>query len=93
MKTVLFIVWLLRSDFQANLNSACIKSMPLKSTIFFFQLLYTTVLVLCYVIYFTKLLGSAESNKQQALPISRMTDLLPSVTRRRVSNTLYLLSF
>uniref|UniRef100_M3YZE8 Protein RFT1 homolog n=2 Tax=Mustela putorius furo TaxID=9669 RepID=M3YZE8_MUSPF len=47
------------------------------------QLLYTTVLVLCYVIYFTKLLGSAESNKQQALPISRMTDLLPSVTRRR----------
>ncbi|XP_044109325.1 protein RFT1 homolog isoform X2 [Neovison vison] len=47
------------------------------------QLLYTTVLVLCYVIYFTKLLGSAESNKQQSLPIFRMTDLLPSVTRSR----------
>ncbi|XP_047547867.1 protein RFT1 homolog isoform X1 [Lutra lutra] len=47
------------------------------------QLLYTTVPVLCYVIYFTKLLGSAESSKQQTLPVSRMTDLLPSVTRNR----------
>ncbi|XP_045847694.1 protein RFT1 homolog isoform X2 [Meles meles] len=47
------------------------------------QLVYTAVLVLCYVIYFTKLLGSAESSKQQTLPISRMTDLLPSITRSR----------
>ncbi|XP_064130461.1 protein RFT1 homolog isoform X2 [Loxodonta africana] len=44
------------------------------------QLFYTTVLVLCYVIYFMKLLGSSESTKQQTLPISRMTDLLPSIT-------------
>ncbi|KAM9592801.1 man(5)GlcNAc(2)-PP-dolichol translocation protein RFT1 isoform 1-T1 [Trichechus inunguis] len=44
------------------------------------QLFYTTVLVLCYVIYFMKLLGSPESTKQQTLPVSRMTDLLPSIT-------------
>ncbi|KAB1264539.1 Protein RFT1-like protein [Camelus dromedarius] len=47
------------------------------------QLSYTTVLVLCYVIYFTKLLGSPESTKQQALPVSRMTDMLPRITRSR----------
>uniref|UniRef100_A0A673UM78 Protein RFT1 homolog n=1 Tax=Suricata suricatta TaxID=37032 RepID=A0A673UM78_SURSU len=47
------------------------------------QLLYTAVLVLCYVIYFTKLLGSSESTKQQTLPVSRMTDLLPNITRNR----------
>nr|XP_031542278.1 protein RFT1 homolog isoform X2 [Vicugna pacos] len=47
------------------------------------QLFYTTVLVLCYVIYFTKLLGSPESTKQQALPVSRMTDMLPRITRSR----------
>uniref|UniRef100_G3QL08 Protein RFT1 homolog n=1 Tax=Gorilla gorilla gorilla TaxID=9595 RepID=G3QL08_GORGO len=45
------------------------------------QLFYTTVLVLCYVIYFTKLLGSPESTKLQTLPVSRITDLLPSITR------------
>ncbi|CAK7294348.1 man(5)GlcNAc(2)-PP-dolichol translocation protein RFT1 isoform X1 [Vulpes vulpes] len=45
------------------------------------QLFYTALLVLCYVTYFTKLLGSSESTKQQALPVSRMTDLLPSITR------------
>ncbi|XP_065789564.1 man(5)GlcNAc(2)-PP-dolichol translocation protein RFT1 isoform X4 [Muntiacus reevesi] len=50
------------------------------------QLSYTTVLVLCYVIYFAKVLGSPESAKQQALPVSSMTDLLPSMTRSRVSN-------
>ncbi|XP_006892352.1 PREDICTED: protein RFT1 homolog [Elephantulus edwardii] len=44
------------------------------------QLFYTTVLVLCYVIYFTKLLGSPEYSKRQTLPISRMTDLLPTIT-------------
>ncbi|KAB0364571.1 hypothetical protein FD754_008727 [Muntiacus muntjak] len=47
------------------------------------QLSYTTVLVLCYVIYFAKVLGSPESAKQQALPVSSMTDLLPSMTRSR----------
>ncbi|XP_055238641.1 man(5)GlcNAc(2)-PP-dolichol translocation protein RFT1 isoform X2 [Gorilla gorilla gorilla] len=45
------------------------------------KLFYTTVLVLCYVIYFTKLLGSPESTKLQTLPVSRITDLLPSITR------------
>ncbi|KAJ8788054.1 hypothetical protein J1605_022615 [Eschrichtius robustus] len=45
------------------------------------QLFYTAVLVLCYVIYFTKLLGSPESAKQQVLPVSRMTDMLPNITR------------
>ncbi|XP_004464502.2 man(5)GlcNAc(2)-PP-dolichol translocation protein RFT1 isoform X5 [Dasypus novemcinctus] len=44
------------------------------------QLFYTTFLVLCYIIYFTKLLGSPESTKQQTLPVSRMTDLLPNIT-------------
>ncbi|KAM9075067.1 man(5)GlcNAc(2)-PP-dolichol translocation protein RFT1 [Megaptera novaeangliae] len=47
------------------------------------QLFYTAVLVLCYVIYFTKLLGSPESAKQQVLPVSRMTDMLPNITRNR----------
>ncbi|XP_021550920.1 protein RFT1 homolog [Neomonachus schauinslandi] len=47
------------------------------------QLLYTAVLVLCYVTYFTKLLGSSESTKQQTLPVSRITDLLPNITRSR----------
>ncbi|KAI4553799.1 hypothetical protein MJT46_015979 [Ovis ammon polii x Ovis aries] len=47
------------------------------------QLFYTTVLVLCYVIYFAKILGSPESAKQQALPVSSMTDLLPSMTKSR----------
>ncbi|TKC41522.1 hypothetical protein EI555_020117, partial [Monodon monoceros] len=47
------------------------------------KLFYTAVLVLCYVIYFTKLLGSPESAKQQVLPVSRMTDLLPTITRSR----------
>nr|KAF6475940.1 RFT1-like protein [Rousettus aegyptiacus] len=45
------------------------------------QLFYTAVLVLCYVIYFKKLLGSPESTKQQTLPVSRMTDLLPNIPR------------
>ncbi|XP_030780873.1 protein RFT1 homolog isoform X3 [Rhinopithecus roxellana] len=45
------------------------------------QLFYTTVLVLCYVTYFTKLLGSPESTKLQTLPVSRITDLLPNITR------------
>ncbi|XP_069874629.1 man(5)GlcNAc(2)-PP-dolichol translocation protein RFT1 isoform X1 [Dipodomys merriami] len=47
------------------------------------QIFYTTVLVLCYVIYFTKLLSSPESTKQQTLPVSRITDLLPNITRSR----------
>uniref|UniRef100_A0A452ER35 Protein RFT1 homolog n=1 Tax=Capra hircus TaxID=9925 RepID=A0A452ER35_CAPHI len=47
------------------------------------QLFYTIVLVLCYVIYFAKILGSPESAKQQTLPVSSMTDLLPSMTKSR----------
>ncbi|XP_035308252.1 protein RFT1 homolog isoform X2 [Cricetulus griseus] len=47
------------------------------------QLFYTTVLVLCYVIYLIKLLRSPESAKQLTLPVSRITQLLPSITRSR----------
>ncbi|XP_036286759.1 protein RFT1 homolog isoform X3 [Pipistrellus kuhlii] len=47
------------------------------------KLFYTTVLVLCYVAYFKKLLGFPKSAKQQMLPVSRMTDLLPSILRSR----------
>ncbi|XP_043833375.1 protein RFT1 homolog [Dromiciops gliroides] len=43
------------------------------------QLLYTTILVLCYAIQFMKLMSSQESTKK-SLPISRMTDLLPGTT-------------
>ncbi|XP_062057068.1 protein RFT1 homolog isoform X1 [Lepus europaeus] len=45
------------------------------------QLFYTAVLVLCYVVYFTKLLLSPGSTKPQILPVSRIRDLLPSLTR------------
>ncbi|XP_055985488.1 protein RFT1 homolog [Sorex fumeus] len=44
------------------------------------QLFYTAVLVLCYVLYFTKLLGSPEPSRH-TLPVSTMTALLPSITR------------
>uniref|UniRef100_A0A8D2JNI7 Protein RFT1 homolog n=1 Tax=Sciurus vulgaris TaxID=55149 RepID=A0A8D2JNI7_SCIVU len=47
------------------------------------QLFYTSVLVLSYVVYFTKLLSSPESTKQHILPVSRITDLLPNFTRSR----------
>ncbi|EPQ10210.1 Protein RFT1 like protein [Myotis brandtii] len=47
------------------------------------QVFYTAVLVLCYVTYFKKLLGFPKSTKQQTLPVSRMTDLLPSILRSR----------
>ncbi|KAM5279974.1 man(5)GlcNAc(2)-PP-dolichol translocation protein RFT1 isoform 3-T3 [Ctenodactylus gundi] len=47
------------------------------------QLFYAAVLVLCYVLYFTKLLSSPESVKQYTLPVSRIADLLPSVTGSR----------
>ncbi|XP_004581600.2 protein RFT1 homolog [Ochotona princeps] len=49
------------------------------------QLFYTAVLVLCHVVYFTNLLGSPGSSKPQALPVSRITDLLPSLTRAGAS--------
>ncbi|XP_019402975.1 PREDICTED: protein RFT1 homolog isoform X1 [Crocodylus porosus] len=42
------------------------------------QLLYTSVLVLCYVIYFMKFLGSPEATKK-SFPVSRMTALLPNL--------------
>uniref|UniRef100_A0A8D0G7Q4 Protein RFT1 homolog n=1 Tax=Sphenodon punctatus TaxID=8508 RepID=A0A8D0G7Q4_SPHPU len=41
------------------------------------QLLYTTVLVLCYVTYFMKFLGSPEATKK-SFPVSKMTDILPN---------------
>uniref|UniRef100_A0A6I8PGT0 Protein RFT1 homolog n=1 Tax=Ornithorhynchus anatinus TaxID=9258 RepID=A0A6I8PGT0_ORNAN len=44
----------------------------------FAQLLYTTVWVLCYVIYFMKLLSSPEST-EKSLPVSRMTDMFPKI--------------
>uniref|UniRef100_A0A8C6ICD5 Protein RFT1 homolog n=1 Tax=Mus spicilegus TaxID=10103 RepID=A0A8C6ICD5_MUSSI len=47
------------------------------------QLLYTTVLVLCYAIYLIQLLRSPESAKQLTLPVSRVTQLLPSISRSR----------
>lgn len=47
------------------------------------QLLYTAVLVLCYVIYIIKLLHSPESAKQLTLPVSRIAQLLPTITRSR----------
>ncbi|XP_024051447.1 protein RFT1 homolog [Terrapene carolina triunguis] len=43
------------------------------------QLLYTSILVLCYVMYFMKFLGSPEATKK-SFPVSRMTDLLPNLT-------------
>ncbi|EMP39749.1 Protein RFT1 like protein [Chelonia mydas] len=43
------------------------------------KLLYTSILVLCYVMYFMKFLGSPESTKK-SFPVSRMTDLLPNLT-------------
>ncbi|XP_075403634.1 man(5)GlcNAc(2)-PP-dolichol translocation protein RFT1 isoform X2 [Tenrec ecaudatus] len=46
------------------------------------KLSYAVVLLLCYVIYFAKLLGSPESAQQHSLPVSRMMDVLPSVTGR-----------
>ncbi|TFK04962.1 Protein RFT1-like protein [Platysternon megacephalum] len=42
------------------------------------QLLYTSILVLCYVMYFMKFLGSPEATKK-SFPVSRMTDLLPKL--------------
>lgn len=47
------------------------------------QLLYTAVLVLCYMLYLIKLLRSPESSKQLTLPISKVTQLLPSISRRK----------
>ncbi|XP_021037672.1 protein RFT1 homolog isoform X2 [Mus caroli] len=47
------------------------------------QLLYTTVLVLCYAIYLIQLLRSPESARQLTLPVSRVTQLLPSISRSR----------
>ncbi|XP_044880742.1 protein RFT1 homolog isoform X2 [Mauremys mutica] len=42
------------------------------------KLLYTSILVLCYVMYFMKFLGSPEATKK-SFPVSRMTDLLPNL--------------
>ena len=62
---------------------------PIIFFFFFFQLSYTAVLVLCYVTYFKKLLGFSKSTKQQTLPVSRMTDLLPNILRSRVSDVFF----
>ncbi|KAI6077129.1 Protein RFT1-like protein [Aix galericulata] len=42
------------------------------------QLLYTSVLVMCYVIYFGMFLGSPEATKK-SFPVTRMKALLPKV--------------
>ncbi|KAM8799907.1 man(5)GlcNAc(2)-PP-dolichol translocation protein RFT1 [Eudromia elegans] len=42
------------------------------------QLLYTSVLVTCYVIYFTTFLGSPEATKK-SFPVARMKALLPNL--------------
>ncbi|KAM9533841.1 man(5)GlcNAc(2)-PP-dolichol translocation protein RFT1-like [Guaruba guarouba] len=42
------------------------------------QLLYTIVLVLCYVTYFVTFLGSPEATKK-SFPVARMKSLLPSL--------------
>ncbi|KAM3848845.1 man(5)GlcNAc(2)-PP-dolichol translocation protein RFT1 isoform 1-T1 [Vipera latastei] len=41
------------------------------------QLLYTTILVSCYIIYFMKFLGSPEATKK-SFPITRMVSFLPA---------------
>ncbi|XP_043934111.1 protein RFT1 homolog [Protopterus annectens] len=48
----------------------------------FVQLVYTGVLVLCYVIYFTKFLKSPESQKK-SFPFSRLTDFLPKFPKNQ----------
>ncbi|OXB60687.1 hypothetical protein ASZ78_011527 [Callipepla squamata] len=42
------------------------------------QLLYTSVLVMCYVVYFAMFLGSPEATKK-SFPITRMKSLLPTL--------------
>ncbi|XP_048347637.1 protein RFT1 homolog [Sphaerodactylus townsendi] len=42
------------------------------------QLLYTSILVLCYVVYFMKFLGSPEATKK-SFPVTRMTSILPNL--------------
>ncbi|NWX90433.1 RFT1 protein, partial [Nothoprocta pentlandii] len=42
------------------------------------QLLYTSVLVMCYVIYFVTFLGSPEATKK-SFPVARMKALLPNL--------------
>ncbi|MBN3280610.1 RFT1 protein, partial [Polyodon spathula] len=44
------------------------------------QLTYTSFLLLCYVLYFVKFLGSQEAEKS-SFPLSRVRDLLPTRTR------------
>lgn len=57
IKTVLFLVWPLRSGFQAYLNSAYVKTVPFKSIIFFFSafLYCNSGALLCYL--FHKVIG------------------------------------
>ncbi|KAG8436262.1 hypothetical protein GDO86_007385 [Hymenochirus boettgeri] len=40
------------------------------------QILYTSVLALCYIIYFTRFLGSPEAQKK-SFPVERMNEFLP----------------
>ncbi|XP_069499650.1 man(5)GlcNAc(2)-PP-dolichol translocation protein RFT1 isoform X2 [Ambystoma mexicanum] len=44
------------------------------------QLLYTTLLVLCYVIYFVTFIGSLEA-RSKSFPVTRVTDLLPTLKK------------
>uniref|UniRef100_A0A8C6V6B5 Protein RFT1 homolog n=1 Tax=Naja naja TaxID=35670 RepID=A0A8C6V6B5_NAJNA len=47
------------------------------------QLLYTTILVSCYIIYFMKFLGSPEATKK-SFPITRMVSFLPALGQNEV---------
>nr|XP_014341450.1 PREDICTED: protein RFT1 homolog [Latimeria chalumnae] len=49
------------------------------------QLMYTSFLVLCYVLYFVNFLASHEANRG-SFPIARVTDLLPKFLRGKISN-------
>ncbi|KAM4722414.1 man(5)GlcNAc(2)-PP-dolichol translocation protein RFT1 [Rhinophrynus dorsalis] len=42
----------------------------------FAQILYTSLLALCYILYFARFLGSEEAEKK-SFPLHRMTDFLP----------------
>ncbi|XP_025913119.1 protein RFT1 homolog [Apteryx rowi] len=54
------------------------------------QLLYTSILVMCYVIYFMTFLGSPEATKK-SFPVARMKALLPNLVEDEVGHTVYFL--
>lgn len=50
---------------------------------FLLQLLYVSVLVMCYIIYFMVFLGSPEATKK-SFPVARMKALLPTLVEDEV---------